>query len=207
MSECGSVRCVRCVHPREGTQKMAVYFIENPERGTVKIGYSADPEKRLASLQTASCDKLVLLGSIPGGPSDERELHSRFGHLKKRNEWFQFTDELQGFVRSSLGPDGPRVGSPADGLRWVMVTGEAPDWARSAVIDADGVVYVPAAIGGNEDNVLICAVWENVTSIYSDGHLYLPSEWMAREYPDMADIVRLVESRVREFYPDLKDDL
>ncbi len=41
-----------------------IYFIGSLESGTVKIGKSNNPEKRLAELQTGNPHKLILYGVI-----------------------------------------------------------------------------------------------------------------------------------------------
>jgi hypothetical protein len=55
-----------------------IYFISNATTGAVKIGYSKNPSKRLNSLQTATPDRLSLLGTIHGGLEHEAAFHDRF---------------------------------------------------------------------------------------------------------------------------------
>ncbi len=78
-----------------------IYFIHN--NGHIKIGFSADPWGRLASLQTAHYQQLDMLATMPGEQSDEREIHRRFWKHRERGEWFrdneflrQFIDEIRG---------------------------------------------------------------------------------------------------------------
>lgn len=71
-----------------------LYFILNPKRDAVKIGYSETPLKRMSDLQTASPDKLFLLGVCPGGASEEGTLHLRLDHIRLHGEWFRYTAEL-----------------------------------------------------------------------------------------------------------------
>lgn len=62
----------------------------------VKIGHSADPEHRLATLQTGNSAVLTLLGKIEV-PDDrallvEQKIHREYRHKHKRGEWFNFTE-------------------------------------------------------------------------------------------------------------------
>lgn len=64
------------------------------ERSYVKIGYSKNPEARLSALQTASAERLDLMGYIPGNPDTEKQFHELFGHLRRKGEWFALTRQL-----------------------------------------------------------------------------------------------------------------
>lgn len=76
-----------------------VYFIKRGvRRGPIKIGFSAKPKKRLAQLQTSHPDQLILLGTVPGTPSLEQEIHQRFKHIRLGGEWFSPTAELTDFI-------------------------------------------------------------------------------------------------------------
>lgn len=67
-----------------------VYFIESSDDGLIKIGQSGDPERRLRSLQTGSWQKLSILGTVPGGRSEERAWHDRFHFARvPGGEWFR----------------------------------------------------------------------------------------------------------------------
>ena len=75
---------------------MFLYCIANSS-GSVKFGFSKDPEKRLGSLQTGSEEELVLLETVRV-PEDrvreyERILHKEFAHLRVRGEWFRIQAE------------------------------------------------------------------------------------------------------------------
>jgi hypothetical protein len=64
------------------------------ERSYVKIGYSKNPEERLSALQTATPERLDLMGYIPGNPDTEKQFHTLFGHLRHKGEWFALTRQL-----------------------------------------------------------------------------------------------------------------
>ena len=65
-----------------------VYFIQDGNRGPVKIGLSQDPERRLPKLQTGNPRELFLRHVIPGDLTVERGLHQRFAPARIRREWF-----------------------------------------------------------------------------------------------------------------------
>jgi hypothetical protein len=78
-----------------------VYFIEAIGKDEIKIGTTADdPEKRLATFQTANAAQLSVLAKIPGDKGTECRLHARFAHIRinPRREWFRATDELRNYI-------------------------------------------------------------------------------------------------------------
>jgi hypothetical protein len=83
-------------------------------------------------------------------------------------------------------------------MTWIVTDRPAliPQWQRSAAVDSDGTVFVPAVIAGNEMAVLMAAGWDgNVPAVMDDGHVYLPAQWIAKEYPDTAEVCHLIESK------------
>jgi hypothetical protein len=80
--------------PRSGW----VYFLHDPSTSRIKIGFSANVEKRMRSLQTGSSSALVLLGKMVGTDEDERSLHQRFQAHRVGGEWFHAVDELVAFI-------------------------------------------------------------------------------------------------------------
>jgi hypothetical protein len=75
-----------------------IYFLRAREIGRVKIGYSANPKKRIASLQTASPTQLELIRIIEGTKDDEKDLHRKFAKLRIGGEWFTEKDELASYL-------------------------------------------------------------------------------------------------------------
>ena len=57
----------------------------------VKLGWSENPEARIATLQTGNPAKLVLLATKPGTLEDERALHAKYLHVNILQEWFRPT--------------------------------------------------------------------------------------------------------------------
>jgi hypothetical protein len=79
-----------------------IYFIHDDTASAIKIGYSTNVPERLATLQTASATKLVLLGTMPGSIHDEQRLHRKFHRL--HGEWFRITPELLHFIQEHTTP-------------------------------------------------------------------------------------------------------
>lgn len=76
-----------------------IYFIGNVELGSVKIGRSNNPKKRLADLQIGNSKKLVLYSVVEDvTPEYEKKLHRLLGHIRLKGEWFKLTDELIHFM-------------------------------------------------------------------------------------------------------------
>lgn len=67
-----------------------IYFIQNESNRAIKIGFTGeDVPSRMAQLQTASPDRLKLLGSIPGTTEDECFLHEMLDSYRMSGEWFR----------------------------------------------------------------------------------------------------------------------
>lgn len=80
------------VAQQRGDAQGYVYAITDGE--FVKIGYSVNPSKRIAELQTGNARLLSLVGTIPGTESDERKLHAKYEHLNVLQEWFEIDTDL-----------------------------------------------------------------------------------------------------------------
>lgn len=66
-----------------------------PGVGPIKIGWSSGIDTRLAEIQRMCPVQLVLLGIIEEATmAFERELHTRFRHLRLHGEWFEPSVEL-----------------------------------------------------------------------------------------------------------------
>ena len=70
-------------------------------------------------------------------------------------------------------------------------------WKRLAALADDGTVYIPAAISGNEQIAVLSASWDGVSMVTHLNHAYLPSAWLAKEYPATEKVCALIERHVR----------
>lgn len=82
------------------------------------------------------------------------------------------------------------------GIQWFSVSRpqgtREPQWKLCAGIDDNGTVFAPAGITGNEQAVLLCACFDGVPAVVSKCHIYLPTTWLAKEYPDIAEVFRRI---------------
>jgi hypothetical protein len=69
-----------------------VYCIVHHERRAAKIGFSADPYRRLLQLQTASPDILTLFDKLPGDTALEAAFHRLLADRRMAGEWFDNRD-------------------------------------------------------------------------------------------------------------------
>lgn len=74
-------------------QEHYLYFIQQGEKGPVKIGITNNIESRLSSIQTGNPQKLNVLFFLPYetknfAAKDEAYLHCLFSHLNLSGEWF-----------------------------------------------------------------------------------------------------------------------
>ena len=72
----------------------SLYLIHNTIQNSLKIGVSADPQKRLRSLQTSTGDYLTLIFNIKGKAHLEKQLHKEFADIRLASEWFKFDKRI-----------------------------------------------------------------------------------------------------------------
>jgi hypothetical protein len=103
---------------RRQKPKGFVYFIWSGDH--IKIGYSADPLRRLSDISTLLPDGLRALVCVPGEMSDEHRLHHALRAHRKCGEWFNATDrvmQVMNFVLVRGCVDVPRRERPSNGQR------------------------------------------------------------------------------------------
>jgi len=81
-----------------------IYFIQQGKTGPIKIGYTKnnDISKRIASMQTASSEKLVLLGYTEGDREKEALLQRFFHAYRLHGEWFEPSPMVLNYVLSLI---------------------------------------------------------------------------------------------------------
>jgi hypothetical protein len=91
----------------------SVYFIQSGNSGPVKIGFAADPESRMRGLQTGHPEKLRILAVLRNvSQRMEKNLHSRFGHLRMHGEWFRPESDLMTYIGELKAAPAVCCGSP-----------------------------------------------------------------------------------------------
>lgn len=83
---------------RSRRNKGWIYFVKARQDGPIKIGWTVDPQKRLAQLQTGSHVRLFILGTIEGSSAGESTLQKRWAQYRIRGEWFEPVPEIIEFV-------------------------------------------------------------------------------------------------------------
>ena len=64
-----------------------------------------------------------------------------------------------------------------------------PRWKRTLGFEEKtGEVFVPAAVGGNEHEVFLCALYDGTPVAEAHKHIYVPASWLAKEFPKSKDI-------------------
>lgn len=75
-----------------------VYFIRCNDR--VKIGYSAEPAKRVSELSTGAAYPLALVAAIAGDARQERLLHRVLSAQRVHREWFAFSGPIPDLIEA-----------------------------------------------------------------------------------------------------------
>jgi hypothetical protein len=128
---------------------MAVYFVQAGEDGPIKIGFAADVRKRLSGLQVNCPARIRPLGMVDGDKSTERQLHSRFAHLRVCGEWFTPAPELLALI-AEADPFPPRHSA------FVCPVGR--QWTLDEIVARAGSVTKLAAVAGVHQTT-ISAAW------------------------------------------------
>ena len=87
--------------PRESRAEASfVYFVLNRDTGSIKIGVSTDPQKRLSAMQSGTDSELILLATVTckHDPNLEAHLHAAYAKHRKVREWFHPSDEVLDLV-------------------------------------------------------------------------------------------------------------
>lgn len=81
-----------------------IYFVECA--GAIKVGFSANLEKRLLNLTTGAPAKLTLLGSIDGPQTLESAIHAHLDIFRTTGEWFMDCDAVRNTINDliEIGP-------------------------------------------------------------------------------------------------------
>lgn len=74
-----------------------------------------------------------------------------------------------------------------------------PEWRRSFGVSDMGVVFVPAAMAGDETemNVMLCACGDGQSTAVHLDHHFVPSGWLKTEFPKHVELIELIEGYAR----------
>lgn len=76
-----------------------VYLIVDTEKKFCKIGYSANPKRRLKELQRETVLKLELVCVIVGSIGTERYIQGRYSRLNASREWFKYHTDIHDYFQ------------------------------------------------------------------------------------------------------------
>lgn len=76
---------------------------------------------------------------------------------------------------------------------------QTPQWMRSACVTDSGVTFVPAAVVGDENIVFLSATFDGASIVMFKDHCFVDSKWLAREFPDAADLCQKIETKLKEW--------
>ena len=88
-----------------------IYLIAAREVGLCKIGYAANPTRRIAVLSTASPFDLDLIATREGTVYFEKKLHRAASAFHVRREWFRFCPEIVALFHAADDPFVVQVGN------------------------------------------------------------------------------------------------
>ena len=71
---------------------MTTVYVIKSKSNTYKIGFSANPKKRLMAIRSSNCD-VRMISIYNGTIKDERALHEMFKSKRIRGEWFILDNE------------------------------------------------------------------------------------------------------------------
>lgn len=59
-------------------------------------------------------------------------------------------------------------------------------------------MFVPAAIAGNEQKVVLCAAYDGTSVAHIHNHAYVPASWLSSEFPDTRELCSIIIARAHE---------
>lgn len=97
----------------------------------------------------------------------------------------------------------PRKAMAANQIEWFEFPNQpgkdVPQWHRTSGITADGTVFVPSVVTGvGEPEVMLCVAYDSTPSVRHLGHLYVPAEWVSREFPAQEHVCSHISDKVRK---------
>ena len=84
---------------------------------------------------------------------------------------------------------------------WILIEGSGPEWTRTLIVDAaaDTIFASSVAITTDLESVVQGdAIHANEPIIIDNNHVYVPTRWLAKQYPENANICGTLERRGRQ---------
>jgi hypothetical protein len=89
---------VLCMQSRPGF----VYVLAARRVNAVKIGFTADVDRRVKTLRAMSPAPLVIVAVVEGSRGDEAILHRRFAPYRLHDEWYRLTPECRQLLAATF---------------------------------------------------------------------------------------------------------
>jgi hypothetical protein len=98
-----------------------IYFVTCPAANLLKVGFSADVEKRMRTLRYAVPVDLILLGTMNGDRALEMRIQTFLFDHHHHGEWFALNEVVVGHVTALLSGDFDLRRLPEKGVRpWAL---------------------------------------------------------------------------------------
>ena len=112
-----------------------IYFAQPIGGGPIKIGFTDDLDLRVKQIEGHYGQPLALLGTMPGGCEEERDIHLQFAHLRfGRTEQFRPASDLLAFIGRPLlvgaNPDAAEAMAPR--MEFIRVSKEFAEKVKQA---------------------------------------------------------------------------
>lgn len=75
---------------------------------------------------------------------------------------------------------------------------KSPTWSRTLFVTDNGLLMVPAVLAGREKIVAMKAAWDGCPMIRFKNHLFVPTEWLKKEFPKDARLLAILEEKELE---------
>lgn len=185
---------------------MPVYFLHEADTGRVKIGSSGNPKQRQDNAETMNSHDLVLLGTLPGGQPEERQVQALFSRYRIKREWYRAEDDVLKAIRLMLVRNGkPQTVADENqrrdgcryGLRGVLIAlrGEEAEtwialgsrWNRNRELEV--IVHpgegLPKRPWSDKLVVSMAEIWADMQSRPADYARFVPAEdcFLLTEWP------------------------
>jgi hypothetical protein len=80
----------------------------------------------------------------------------------------------------------------------VVCDGPGPDWQRTAIVQNRKVFFPGAVFFSCDKAAFLCACFDGVETITNEGRIFLDSEFLAREFSNQKDEIKLAAKRIFE---------
>ena len=84
-------------------------------------------------------------------------------------------------------------------MQWLTLRSKneraAPEWARAVGVMPDGELFLPAAIGSDDEAAgAACAAFDGEPLVEHRGHMFLRAQWLRSEYRHARELIDRIEA-------------